>query len=363
MKGRVAAMTGVQEMTIKEYHIPKAEKGAVLLEVMKCNICGSDVHMWEGKHVLKNHVLGHEMIGRIAELGEGIETDYAGQPVSVGDRIVPVYYLTCQKCTACQSGLFNICERGSDYMGQISEKYPHFTGGFSTHYYIQPNQYFYKAPAKVPDNVAAGANCGLSQIMYAMDMSGLKLGDFFVVQGAGGLGLFASAIAKTMGAVVIVIDGVDSRLEEAKKFGADYVIDMKKFDSIASRLTEINRISGGHGADVVLEVAGVPQAFDEGIRLVRMGGTYLELGNVLVDEKLSTTIVPGLITRKCITIKGILRYQPWYLYKTLKFLEKYHDKYPFNFLTDRTYSLDEVQLALEKAASKEVARAVIEPNK
>jgi threonine dehydrogenase-like Zn-dependent dehydrogenase len=203
----------------------------------------------------------------------------------------------------------------------------------------------------------------MAQMLYALDISGLKVNDYLVIQGAGGLGLFASAIGKTMGATVIVIDMVDSRLEEAKKFGADYVIDMKKFDTIEARLEEINRISGGLGADVVLDVAGVPKAFEEGIYLARKGGTLVEVGNVLVDKNQNTTVIPGLITRKCLTVKGVLRYQPWYLYKILKFLEKYYDKYPFNHLSDRSYSLDEVQLAMQKAHAKEVKRAIIEPNK
>jgi len=363
MKGRVAAMSGLQEVTIKEYDVPKTEKGMVLLQIIKSNICGSEVHMWEGHHIFKNHVLGHEMVGRIVELGEGVETDYAGQKVAVGDRIVPVYYLTCLKCAACLSGNLNICEHGSDYQGQISEKHPHFTGGFATHYFIQPNQYFYKVPDAVPDNVAAGANCGISQMVYAMDQSGLKVCDYLVIQGAGGLGLSAAAIGKTMGATVIVIDGVESRLEEARRFGADHVINMSKFTTVDARIQEVQRISAGHGADVVLEVTGVPKAFDEGLRLVRLGGTYLEIGNVSVDESQNVAIVPGFIVRKCVTIKGILRYPPWYLHKTLRFLEKYHDKYPFNSLSDRTYALDEVQLAMKKAASKEVPRAIIEPNK
>jgi len=363
MKGKVAAMTGIMEVQIKEYDVPEAGKGSVILEIIKSNICGSDIHMWEGKHIFKNHVLGHEMVGRIIDLGEGVTTDYAGNKVSIGDRVAPVYYITCQKCSSCLRGDFNICERGSDYQGQISEKYPHFTGGFSTHYVIQPNQYFYLVPDCVPDNVAAGANCGLAQMLYSLDISGLKVNDYMVIQGAGGLGLYASAIGKTMGANVIVIDSVDSRLEEAVNFGADCVIDMKKFDTVEARIEEVKRITCGTGADVVLDVAGVPNAFEEGIHLARRGGTLLELGSVLVDKSQSTTIIPGFITRKCLTIKGILRYQPWYLHKAFKFLEKYHEKYPFNYLSGRTYSLDETQIAIQKAYTKEEKRAIIEPNK
>jgi len=362
MKGRVAAMAGVKNIQIKEFDVPKAEKGGLVIEVTKANICGSDVHMWEGKHIFKNHVMGHEMVGKIIELGEGVSEDYAGEKVKVGDRIVPVYYLTCQKCEACLHGNFNICIHGSDFQGQVAEKYPHFTGGFATHYVVHSNQYFYKVPENVPDNVAAGANCGISQMVYAMDQSGLKINDYIVIQGAGGLGLFASAISKTMGANVIVIDAVESRLEEAKKFGADHTINMKEFDTIPKRLDEIDRISKGKGADVVVDLTGVPQAFNESIRIARLGGTVLELGNVSIDEDQCVPIVPGLITRKCLTVKGILRYQPWYLHKTLQFLSKYHDKFPFISLTDRCYSLDETQLALQKAANREVARAIIEPN-
>jgi D-arabinose 1-dehydrogenase-like Zn-dependent alcohol dehydrogenase len=363
MIGRVAAMTGVKEIEIKEYEVPKTEKGCVTMEVIKSNICGSDIHMWEGKHLFKNHVLGHEMVGRISELGEGVVTDYAGEEVNVGDRVVPVYYLTCQKCEACLSGHFNVCVNGSQYQGQLAEKYPHFTGGFATHYIIHPNQYFYKVPENVPDNVAAGANCGIAQMVYAMDISGLKVNDTIVIQGAGGLGLFASAISKTMGANVIIIDSIESRLEEAKKFGADFTINMMEFDTIEKRIAEISRVTKGKGADFVMDVAGVPAAFNEAVRIAKIGGTVLELGNVSVDESQSVSILPGLITRKCLTVKGILRYQPWYLHKTLKFLEKYNGQFPFNSLTDRSYSLEESQVAMQKAAAKEITRAIIEPNK
>lgn len=363
MIGKVVAMTGIKEVEIKEYEVPSTEKGCVTMEVIKSNICGSDIHMWEGKHLFKNHVLGHEMVGSIHELGEGVTTDYAGEEVKVGDRVVPVYYLTCQKCEACLNGHFNICLHGSDFQGQYAEKYPHFTGGFATHYIVQPNQYFYKVPVGVSDNVAAGANCGIAQMVYAMDISGVKINDTIVIQGAGGLGLFASAISNTLGANVIIIDSVDSRLEEAKKFGANHVINMKEFNTIEKRKEEILRVTNGKGADFVLDVAGVPAAFDEALRLAKIGGTVIEIGNVSVDESQNVSVVPGLITRKCLTVKGILRYQPWYLHKTLQFLEKYSNQFPFDSLTDRTYSLCESQLAMQKAASKEVTRAIIEPNK
>lgn len=362
MKGRVVAMTGIEEVSIKEFDVPQAEKGQVVMEVIKSNICGSDVHMWEGKHIFKNHVLGHEMVGRILELGEGVVTDYAGQKIEVGDRICPVYYLTCMKCSSCLEGHFNVCTHGSDFQGQLADVYPHFTGTFATHYVVQPNQFFYKVPDNIPDNVVAGANCGIAQMLYAMESIKVRPNDYVVVQGMGGLGLFTAAICDTMGARVIAVDGIQDRLQEAKAFGAQYTVDMSKFKTKEERYAEILRITEQKGPDVVVDVAGVPGAFDEAVRMAKIGATVVEIGNVSVEETQCTSVIPGLIVRKCLTIRGILRYQPYYLYRTLEFLSRFHEKYPFNSLTDKCYSLEETQEALQKAANKEVKRAIIEPN-
>lgn len=363
MIGRVASMKDNKATEILEFKVPNPEKGAVVMEVLKTNVCGSDIHIWEGKHILKHHVMGHEMMGRIHEMGEGVTTDYAGQPIKIGDRIVPVYYLVCNKCRNCQNGLYNICEHGNDLASQPATKYPHFTGAFGTHYYIAPGQSFFKIPDSVPDDVAAGANCGITQMLYTLETVGLHSGQNIVIQGAGGLGLFSSAIARESGATVIAIDGVDARLEEIKKFGAHYTINMKKFDTIDKRKTEIERVTEGRGADMVVEVAGVPEAFNESLRLVRPGGTVVEIGNVLIKEEFSVNIVPGFIVRNCINVIGMVRYLPRYLHKGLLFLEKTHKKYPFAGMSDRYYSLDETQLALERSASREVQRAIIQPNK
>lgn len=359
--GKLAAMAGVRNIEVKEYDLPRPESGQVLMRVSKANICGSDIHMWEGKHIFRDHVMGHEMVGTIEELGDEVTTDSAGAPVAVGNRIVPVYYQTCRRCEACTQGLFNICVHGSDFMGAPADAEPHFTGGFATHYVIQPAQYFYKVPDGVSDDVAAGANCGFAQMLYVLDQCG-PLGDrTVVVQGAGGVGLFTAAIASLSGARVVVIDSVPSRLEESKDFGADHVIDMGEVTTMSGRAERVRELTGT-APDIVVDVTGVPAALDEALRMVRMGGQVVEVGNVSIDEAENVRILPGLITRKCITVRGTLRYQPWYLLKALRLLAHAGSRFPFASLTDRTYSLDETQLAMEKAANKEVARAIIAPN-
>lgn len=363
MKGKAAVLMGKMEVAIKELELPSVEPGAVLLEVVKANVCGSDVHIWHGLHpvIKKGVVLGHEFIGRIFKLGEGVSTDYAGVPVKVGDRVVAPYYLTCLKCPPCLRGELALCQNAYKFTASPPETPPHFHGSYATHYYIHSNQYFYKVPDGLPDAVAAGANCGLSQVYYGLDQANLSMGQTVVIQGAGGLGLYASAVGKEKGANVAIIEGAPERLKLAESFGADQLIDLTKVTKVEERVEQVKKMSGGDGADVVLEVSGVPAAFAEALQLVRPGGTIISIGNILIGPEFEVPICPGVITRKSIIIKGIVRYAPYYLHRSLKFLERNLKKYPFEKFSDREYKLSEVQEALERSEKRTIGRAILAP--
>ena len=356
--GKVAVMTEPLTLNYQEYEIPTPEPGAVLVKVTRTNVCGSELHIWRGQHpTIKRGVLGHEMIGEVHTLGEGVTKDYAGTPVKVGDRIVATYFLTCKKCSPCQQGQFHLCENAYEFWTKQPEIEPHFHGTFATHYYVHPDQYFYKVPDNVPDVSAASANCALSQVYFGIEEAELNYNQTIVIQGAGGLGLYATAIAKEKGATVIVIDGVKNRLEQAKKFGADYCIDMNEYPTTELRERAVLEITDGKGAHVGMELAGVPAAFTEGIHLVRPGGKYVTIGNVSIGKFVEFD--PGLLTRKSIKILPIVRYNPWYLRKSLEFLSKNIEKYPFKDMLDAEFTLDEINIALDKSASREVTRASI----
>ncbi|OPY86642.1 MAG: 5-exo-hydroxycamphor dehydrogenase [Syntrophaceae bacterium PtaU1.Bin231] len=362
VKGRLAALVGPTQIQIQEYPLPDVEKGAVLTKVLRSNLCGSELHIWHWTHpLIKNAVLGHEMIAQIEVLGEGVENDYAGTPVKKGDRVVAPYYLTCQKCGPCSRGDFHMCLNAYRWWSQPPDKYPHFTGTFATHYYIQPGQYFYRVPDELPSSIVAGANCGLSQVLFGLEKAALTSGEHLVIMGAGGLGLYATAVGKDKGAIVTVVDAIASRLTVAKSFGADHTVDLQAFSGEA--LTKkILEITGGAGADVVLEVAGVSAAFTQGIQLVRTCGRLISIGNVSIDKKFEVPLAPGWITRKSVNIIGVVRYNPWYLLKSLKFLQRTFRNVDYEQLTDATFSLDQVQEALEKSEKRIVTRAVIVPN-
>lgn len=361
MKGKVAALVGPKKVEIMEFELPKPEKNALLAKVLRSNLCGSELHIWRWAHpIIKNAVLGHEMIGEVYEQGEGVKSDYDGQPVKPGDRIVAPYYVTCRKCPACARGDFNLCQNAYRGWSQPPEQPPHFTGTFATHYYIQADQYFYKVPDSLPSAIVAGANCGLSQVIYGIDQANLKNGETILIQGAGGLGLYATAVAKEKGARVIVVDAIAQRLDMAADFGADHLVDCSGRAS-QQIVEEVTKLTGGAGADVVLEVAGVPQAFAEALEMVRAAGRVISIGNVSLGPEHEVSIAPGLITRKCAVVIGVVRYKPWYLKKSLEFLERTQSKVDYARMSATEFSLEEVNDALQKAEARSVIRAAIVP--
>lgn len=360
MQGKVAAMAGPEKFEIKQFDLPTPAPGATLLKVRRANVCGSDIHMFHyNSPALRESVLGHELVAEIAALGSGVTKDNAGLPVKVGDRVSPVYYVTCRKCARCLNGEFGMCENSLREWSRNPEEAPHFFGAFGTHYYLNEDQYFYKVPDELSDEVVAGANCGLSQMVFALDKTQLTAGSTLVIQGAGGLGLYAAAVANERGARVIVIEGVPDRIELAQKFGAAEVVDMNEYSSSDARIARIQELTNGQGADIVLEVTGVAAAFTESINLARVGGEIVSVGNLNVGEGFEVTLSPGLVTRKNLRIYGVLRYDPWYLHRALDFLYRNHDKYPFHLLTSRTYEFDDLSDAIRDGESRSVARASI----
>lgn len=359
--GTLVYLAEPERVEQREYEVQPPEPGAILTEVERANVCGSELHIWRGNHPeVKEGVLGHEVLCRVAELGEGVETDYAGEPIEEGDLIAPAYYLTCRKCPPCLAGDFHLCENAYRYWSKSPEESPHFHGTFATHYYIHPDQYFYKVPDGLDPAIAAGANCALSQVMFGLHTVGIEYGDTVVVQGAGGLGLNAVAVATERGAETIVIEGAEGRIDRARAFGADHVIDFRDDDTVEARAERVRELTDGVGADVGVEVAGVPEAFAEGIQLLRDGGRYLEMGNVSPGEH--TEFDPGLLTRKSIDITAVVRYNPWFLHRALSFLDENKEKYPYSDLIDAEFALEDVEEALARSDSREVTRATLLPN-
>jgi threonine dehydrogenase-like Zn-dependent dehydrogenase len=358
MKGQIAVMTEPGKLQFQEYTVPDPVPGGLIARILRSNVCGTEVHIWCGHHPAKQSGgLGHEAVGIIERLGAGVTTDCAGQPIKEGDRIVSTYFIHCRTCEPCQRGQPHLCENCYRYWGRKPEDDPHFHATFATHWYIHPEQVFYKVPDEVSDQAAASANCAQSQVYFGLDMSRITYGDSIVIQGAGGLGLNAAAIAHEKGAEVIVVDSVPMRLAEAKKFGAHHVVDISGLPNVEDRVAAIQQLTRGKGADFVMEVTGVLAAFPEGMQYLRFGGTMISMGTVTPGKTVAYD--PAYAVRRGLTTLCALRYPGPYLKKSIDFLRDQKHKYPFDELLDRDYDMAHIVEALDDSAARTIKRASI----
>ena len=353
-KGRAAVYHGLgHPMEIREFPVPEPEPGAILVKTRRANICGSDLHMWRGDVDLATLgqplpvILGHEMVGSVAKLGEGVATDSAGQPLAVGDRVVYRYFVPCGRCKACLSGDDAACPAAYITVVNTCDNPPHFRGAYAEYYYLIPNQTVFKVPDDVSDEIVAPANCALSEVIYGLEKVRFSFGETIAIQGAGGLGIYATAVARDMGAKkIIVIDGIDERLELAKAFGADEVIDMKEYKEPYERSGRVKELTDGWGADVVAELVGFPRVIPEGLDMLGNGGRYLEIGNV---SPLKTfELDPAMLVINGKSIVGVALYTAAALKKSLDFLSRAKDRYPFEKILCCTYPLEEIERAFRE---------------
>jgi threonine dehydrogenase-like Zn-dependent dehydrogenase len=362
----LAAMMGPrQPFALQDYPVPEPGPGAILVKVMLANICGSDLHLWRGDYKppdagsAKFRSAGHEMAGVVAQLGEGVATDTAGQPLHVGDRIVYRYFYPCQRCRTCLRGRTPRCPNALRHR-HPPDVWPHFNAAYGQYFYLQPEHTVFKLPDNVTEDMAGPANCALSQVIYGLEQAGAGIGDHVVVQGVGGLGINAIAVARERGAEqVIVIDGLEDRLELARAFGADQIIDLKTYATPEDRIKRVKQLTDGWGADVVLELVGHPRVIPEGLMMLGSGGTYVEIGNICQGP--TCTFDASILVHGGKRILGVMWYDAQSLWKAVQLLSRRQDRYPFQRVLSHKYPLREIDTAFAEQDAGRVHRAALLP--
>jgi threonine dehydrogenase-like Zn-dependent dehydrogenase len=366
VEGTLAAFAGPgRPFELRQLEVPPPEPSGMVVRVLQANICGSDLHFWQGRIDLIGLgrpmpvVLGHEAVGVVEALGEGVETDADGAPLAVGDRVAWRYFLPCGHCRNCSTGRTRACQQNHLFLsqGRSADQAPFFVGPMATHHVLPPGQVVFRVPDGVANAVAAAANCAVAQAVQALHVADLRMGETVAVQGAGGLGLFACAVAKAMGAAkVVVLDAVPERLELAEAFGADVTLDLGGLPDARSRVRAVRKETDG-GADVVCEFVGQPDAVAEGIGMVRPGGRYLECG--CVHAGASFPFDPSQVALLSRTVIGLICYEPWALREALAFLGRTDG--PWDRLTPTLYPLSDVDRAFYDAANRRIPRAAVVP--
>ena len=303
MKGRVAVLPAYGgDFELREYPVPDPEPGAILIRLTRAGVCGSDLHIWRGemKEVYGSppHDLtfGHEMCGRVERLGAGVASDSAGATLREGDRVTFLYFFPCGRCPVCIRDEMGACPR-KGRANRVAGTPPYFNNAYGDYYYLRPGGWVFRIPDEVSDDMATPANCALAQVIYGLTRAGVRMGDSVVVQGAGGLGLNAVAVARDMGANrVIVVDRVPARLALAREFGADHTLSLEELPTPERRIAAVQELTNGFGADVVADFVGYPDVVPEGLRMLRSGGCYLEVGSIAPGNVFSfdaTALVRG----------------------------------------------------------------------
>jgi threonine dehydrogenase-like Zn-dependent dehydrogenase len=297
---RANVFRGVDKFGIEEVERPHAGPGDAVVRVTLTTICGTDLHIVRGEYPVKaGLVIGHEPVGVIAELGEGV-TGY-----KIGDRVLVGAITPCGQCHACLAGHAAQCGHGEGYEAIGGWRMGNTIHGTQAEFVRIP--YAQANLAKIPDELTDEQVVLLADIastgFSGAESGGVKIGDSVVVMAQGPIGLCATIGAKLMGAALVIgVDGDDGRLKIAKKMGADHVIDYRSQDVVA----EVKRLTGG-GADVAIEALGTQETFENALRALRPGGTLSSLGVYsgklqmpydafaagLGDHRVVTTLCPG----------------------------------------------------------------------
>lgn len=354
MKGRIAVLKAYGgEFELREYPVPEVEPGAILVRLTRAGICGSDLHIWRGemKEVYgampKDLTFGHEMCGRVDRLGPGVTTDSLGAPLREGDRVTFCYFFPCGRCPVCLHGDPGSCPRKAR-ANRVAGTPPYFNNAYGEYYYLRPQHWVFRIPDEVPDTVATPANCALSQVLYGLQKAGLGFGHSVVVQGAGGLGINAVAVARDMGAdTIIVLDRRLDRLELARAFGADHTLSLDDLPTADRRVEAVRDLTGGFGADVVADFVGYPDVIPEGLRMLRNGGCYLEVGSIAPGNVFSYDATA--LVRASARLVATSNYSPPALGQSLAFLKRSIRRFPFDRIVSHTYPLEQIGEAFRQA--------------
>jgi (R,R)-butanediol dehydrogenase/meso-butanediol dehydrogenase/diacetyl reductase len=269
---RAAVYHGRQDVRIEEVaEPPEPGPGEVKLEITRCGICGTDVAEYmAGPHLIPRDahaqtgrqvpiVIGHEFIGTVAQVGEGVTS------LAVGDRVASGAGVSCGKCAWCLRGETNMCERYYTHGFQAD-------GGLAERVTLPANT-CERIPASASDDNAALAQ-PLAVAVHALRRTVHATGETLVLIGAGGIGSLYLAVAKSQGIPVIAADVDHAALGRALALGADLVVDLR-VDDLAQ---VVRRETGGHGAATVVECTGRAEALDTAAQLVRRAGTLMLVG-------------------------------------------------------------------------------------
>jgi alcohol dehydrogenase len=334
---------------------PELLGGEVLVRVICCTLCRSDLHTHAGRRSEPTpSVLGHEIVGRIEAFGQAAARhDARGAPLEVGSRVTWGIAVGCGSCFFCSEDLPQKCARLYKYGHErLDPERPH-GGGLAEFVVLVPGTVCFAVPDAIPDRVAASVNCATATAAALLRHGGAVAGRTVLVLGAGVLGLTACAMASAAGARVLVSDPLAECRLRATGFGAAHAwpADIEELTAGVREATQ------GRGVDIVFEVAGRAESVEAALGLVRTGGTVVLAGTVAPVGKVG--VDPESVVRRMLTICGVHNYHPHDLGNALDFLGGAGRAFPWQSLIVADYPLEQAEQAFAHAHSRPGMRVAV----
>lgn len=301
MKAAIYVAPGRVELTEKP--IPPIGPNDALLRITTTTICGTDVHIMKGEYPVKPGLtIGHEPVGTIVELGDNVHGYHVGQRVIAGAICPGFTSYACQGGHPAQDGG---CQ-GHGYKPMGGWRFGNTIDGVQAEYALVPDAQANLAP--IPDGLSDEQVLMCPDIMstgfVGAESANIGIGDTVAIFAQGPIGLCATAGARLRGAsCIIVVDGIDQRLDISRHMGADITLNFHQVDVIS----EILRLTGGRGVDAAIEALGTQTTFEAALRVLKPGGTLSSLGVYsgdltipldafcagLGDHRIVTSLCPG----------------------------------------------------------------------
>lgn len=373
-------MTAPGKLEVQHFPYPQIDEDTLVIKMEMCGICGTDKHTYRGETVqyagtpAESHtpfplLPGHEIVGTVAEIGKRATTDleYSGQRLSVGDRVVMCPDILCGKCWYCKNSFgFPLCENIKGYGNSFSSAdAPHLMGGWADYIFVRKDAFVYKVPEELPPEIAVMSelmavtyNLDKAKEIYTMGGEGFGSGATVVIQGTGPMGMLHVLKAHLLGAGrIIALDKSKFRLGLAREFGADHTICVDD-TTPAERIEMVRELTGGRGADVIVECTGVAEAIPEGLRMARRGATYLVAGVFADVGDIAINPHRDLLANQ-IRLIGLTNHPPSGYVSSMRLLARNMERFPLHKFVTQTFPVTRIQDAMDCAFDLERSLKVV----
>jgi threonine dehydrogenase-like Zn-dependent dehydrogenase len=345
-----------EPLVIRDFPVPSAPAGGLIVATAFGGVCGTDLHLHRGHLPIPTPlVLGHEGLGYVAELGAGTQVDANGARLSVGDAVMWASSISCGACVACRTHREpTLCLNRRTYgVNRPITEQSALSGSWAEAIVLEKGTTVVKLPEGVDRLAAMAFACAGPTMVHALyERRPVRLGETVVIQGSGPVGLAAAALAQLAGAATVtLLGGPAARLELAAAAGiGDRHVNIVESNDQAGTLASLV------GADLVIECAGVPGAVAQGLYLPRRGGDYLVVGQYTDAGPVGAN--PHQIVYRQLNVIGSWAFAGTHLVEYVRLLPALTNRFDLPRLVT-TYPLAECGSGLDAVANGSVMKAVL----